>query len=168
MELFVNSIRQCFPIQYLGLHPSVKFWAPTSSVRILILNKLYTCTDVCQLYNHRHTKAFLIYLFSSNSVWTQGLRLAGQTLYCLNHPSSPFCSGYFRDRVSIFALVGLEPLSSYFMFPLGWQVDTTMPSFFLLRWGLMNSFPGLAWNHDPPNLSFLSSQGSKREPPLPQ
>jgi hypothetical protein len=30
-------------------------------------------------------------------VWTQSFRLAKQVLYCLSHPFSPFCSGYFGD-----------------------------------------------------------------------
>jgi hypothetical protein len=33
-------------------------------------------------------------------VWTQGFALAKQALYCLSHTFSPFCSGYFGDRVS--------------------------------------------------------------------
>jgi hypothetical protein len=39
--------------------------------------------------------------------------LAKQVLYCLNHTSSPFCSGYFGDgwggSLKLFAQVGLEP-----------------------------------------------------------
>jgi hypothetical protein len=34
--------------------------------------------------------------------------LHGQVLYHLNHASSPFCSGYFGDRVSLFAQAGLD------------------------------------------------------------
>jgi hypothetical protein len=34
----------------------------------------------------------------------------------LNHTPSPFCSGYFRDRVLLFAQASLNP-DSHFMFP---------------------------------------------------
>jgi hypothetical protein len=38
---------------------------------------------------------------------------AKQVLYSLSYTSSPFCSGYFGDRVSeLLAHVGLKPLSS--------------------------------------------------------
>jgi hypothetical protein len=38
---------------------------------------------------------FLYYLFGSSGVWTQGLTLARQVLYCLSHAPNPFC---FSDR----------------------------------------------------------------------
>jgi hypothetical protein len=38
-----------------------------------------------------------------------GFALAKEALYRLNHISSPFCSGCFGDRGSLFALAGLEP-----------------------------------------------------------
>jgi hypothetical protein len=52
-------------------------------------------------------------------------------LYHLSHTSSPFCSGYFGDRVLCSAQAFLE-LQSYFSFPpwQGWQACTTKPSFF--------------------------------------
>jgi hypothetical protein len=37
---------------------------------------------------------FFFFFFWGNGVWTQSFRLAKQALF------SPFCSGYFRDRVS--------------------------------------------------------------------
>jgi hypothetical protein len=46
---------------------------------------------------------------------------AKQVLYCWNHTSSPFCSGYFGDG------------------------------------GLLNYLPGLASNHDPPELNLQNS-----------
>jgi hypothetical protein len=33
-----------------------------------------------------------------------------------------------------------------------------------LRWGLMNYLPGLALNHDPPDLCLLSIWDCRREP----
>jgi hypothetical protein len=37
------------------------------------------------------------FTFGGSGVQTQGLMLAIQVFYCLNHASSPFCSGYFGD-----------------------------------------------------------------------
>jgi hypothetical protein len=37
--------------------------------------------------------------FCGTGVWTQGFVLAKQVLYYLSHASSPFCSGYFEDRI---------------------------------------------------------------------
>jgi hypothetical protein len=34
--------------------------------------------------------------------------LMTQALYCLNHASSPLCSGYFGDRISLFAQTSLD------------------------------------------------------------
>jgi hypothetical protein len=71
-------------------------------------------------------------IFCSTRVWT-----AMQALYHLSHTTSPFCSGYFGDRVSLFAQAH-PGLQSHFMLPLspGCQAYTTTPRFFLLlRWG---------------------------------
>jgi hypothetical protein len=38
--------------------------------------------------------------WGETGVWTQGFALTKQELYHLSHTSSPFCSGYFGDRVS--------------------------------------------------------------------
>jgi hypothetical protein len=40
---------------------------------------------------------------------------------------------------------------------LGWQVHTTMSSFFLFRWSFTNFFPGLALNHSSPDLRLPNS-----------
>jgi hypothetical protein len=37
-----------------------------------------------------------------------GLTLAGQALYLWSHTSRPFCSDYFRARVSLFAQGSLD------------------------------------------------------------
>jgi hypothetical protein len=69
-----------------------------------------------------------------------------QAPYQLRHAISPFCSGYFGDRSSLFAQAGLDggPLILSFLPLLGLQVHVTMPSFVPLRWGLVNVFlPGL-------------------------
>jgi hypothetical protein len=55
--------------------------------------------------------------------------------------------------------VGTQPLESYLQFILLW--------FFFLRWSLMNYLPELAWNHDPPDLSLLSSYDYCYEPLVP-
>jgi hypothetical protein len=38
-----------------------------------------------------------VLFFGGTGVRTHGFTLAKQSLYCLNHTSSPFCSGYFGD-----------------------------------------------------------------------
>jgi hypothetical protein len=67
--------------------------------------------------------------------------LARQMLYHLSPACMPFCSGYFGDRVSLFAQASLDH-SPMLRFPLslGWQTLAPMPNFFLLRWGLANVF----------------------------
>jgi hypothetical protein len=67
-----------------------------------------------------------------------------QVLYCLSHASNPFCSGYFGNSVLLFAQASLDhdPI-----FP-GMTGVHTMPSYFLLRWGVLQAFSfwsGLAW-----------------------
>jgi hypothetical protein len=61
-----------------------------------------------------------------------GLCFARQVLYHLSHSSSPFCSGYFGDRVLLFAQTGLDCDPPILGFPqlLEWQVHATTPSFF--------------------------------------
>jgi hypothetical protein len=74
------------------------------------------------------------------------------------------CSGYFGDRVLLFAQTGLDhdALIVSFLLLLEWQVCTTTPCFYPFRWGLMNFFlPGLAWNFCCPNLNLLHSLGWK-------
>jgi hypothetical protein len=46
--------------------------------------------------------AFLLLCFVFWWAWglNPGLHATKQTLYCLSHTSSPFCSSYFRDRIS--------------------------------------------------------------------
>jgi hypothetical protein len=62
-------------------------------------------------------------------------------LYHLSHDSSPFCSGYFEDKVSLCSDQP-ELWAFYFMLP-AITVITHMPSFFLFRLGLINIF--FAW-----------------------
>jgi hypothetical protein len=86
--------------------------------------------------------AFFLRYQGLNSV----LVFTKQMLYCLSHASSPFCSGYFGNRVSLGAQAGLNlDLSTLSFLPqLEWRACTIMPSFFPLRWCLRNFF-SLAW-----------------------
>jgi hypothetical protein len=61
-------------------------------------------------------------------------------LYRLSHTSSPFSSGYFGERVSLFAQPGPDYNLFILSFPqlLERQVHTTRHTFFLLRWSLAN------------------------------
>jgi hypothetical protein len=58
--------------------------------------------------------------------------LARQVLYNFSHVSSPFDSGYFRDRVSAFCPGQASVLA-------GMTSVHPFPIFFPLRWGLTNS-----------------------------
>jgi hypothetical protein len=72
-------------------------------------------------------------------------------------PPSTFCSGYFGDRVLIFAQDDLEPQFYYRLSPCS-RDDRFMPphTAFKLRWGFVKDLPRVASNHDPLNLSLLS------------
>lgn len=92
----------------------------------------------------------LICLFVGGSgVWTWALHWLGRHLTTTAILPSPFCFSYWIESL-IFALLawtGILP----FMLP-AWlclQVHTTMPS---LRWGPINSLPGLALKWNPPDL----------------
>jgi hypothetical protein len=78
--------------------------------------------------------------------------LAKHVLCCLSYVSSPLRSGYFGDRVSLLCPVLPGPQSSYFMLPTIAEMTGMHhhPSFFPLRWNLMNFLPGLAWNSNLP------------------
>jgi hypothetical protein len=54
---------------------------------------------------------YLIYLFffDGTGVWTEGLALTKQTLYCLSHISNLFCCVYFGDGVSWTVWQGWPP-----------------------------------------------------------
>jgi hypothetical protein len=71
----------------------------------------------------------------------QGLTLARQVLYQLSHTPTPFCIGYFLDKVSLYAQAGLNH-------------DSLQP---LVKWGLVNFLPRLTLNHNPPNLYLPKS-----------
>jgi hypothetical protein len=76
----------------------------------------------------------------------------------LNHTTSPFCSGYFGDRVSLFFFAQARLNQFYLRLPAAAGL-TGVPLAHScgLRWGLSNSLPGLASNCDPPDLSLPRS-----------
>jgi hypothetical protein len=47
--------------------------------------------------------------------------LARHMLYCLNHMSSSFCTGYFGGRGSLFVLAGLDLDPSIYLSLLRWM-----------------------------------------------
>jgi hypothetical protein len=67
---------------------------------------------------------------SAYSLWRQAL-------YCLNHASNPFLLWLFWRQGLAFCPGWPGPLSSYLCFPplLGWQVCSTVPSFFSVEMG---------------------------------
>jgi hypothetical protein len=56
-----------------------------------------------ETYNGLKTKLIFFFFFGVDTgLWTHGFTFARQFLYHFNHSSSPFCSGYFWGRVSLF------------------------------------------------------------------
>jgi hypothetical protein len=82
----------------------------------------------------------------------------------MSHTASPVGVGYFGDPVSLYAQGTLEhnPHVLYFLPLLGWQVCTTMPSFFLLKLGPANFLPRLASNFNSPNVSLPSNSDEQQ------
>jgi hypothetical protein len=91
---------------------------------------------------------FIFWYWGLNS----GLCICRQAFYCWSHISSPFCSGYFGYRLSLFVQASLDynPTISCFTPLQKWQVHATMLSCWL-KWGLSNFLPELASNHDLPD-----------------
>jgi hypothetical protein len=68
--------------------------------------------------------------------------LAGQVLYHLSHASSPFCSGYFGDRISLFYPGQPGPQSSYFIVPaIAGMTGASHHSHLLVETGSRELFP---------------------------
>jgi hypothetical protein len=74
----------------LGLAKHTFHQWPTSSTPALVL-LLYSFLG--------RSYTFISNYPTSLCLWAQGFTLAKQTLYCLSHTSSAFCSGYFGDEV---------------------------------------------------------------------
>jgi hypothetical protein len=86
---------------------------------------------------------FFFFLVAVTGVSTQGLVLAQLALYHLNQASSPFCFGYFGDRVLFFMPRRLNLDLPILLFPplLEKQAHTTIPSFFCQDGNLTDSLP---------------------------
>jgi hypothetical protein len=97
-------------------HPSsrnFKVWGLTSSsICVSFVDAIIFCMWISNFpdtfcwrnYCFHHT-VFVVFLFLGGWYWswTQGLVLGRWALYHLSYYSSPFCSGYFGFRVSLFA-----------------------------------------------------------------
>jgi hypothetical protein len=102
------------------------------------------------------------FCFDGTGVWTQGFVLPRQALYHLNNASSSFSSGYFCDRVSLFAWARLDcdSLILCFLLLLGcYRITPPGPAFFYWDGVSWTFLPGLAWNHNPTLLSPPYSLG---------
>jgi hypothetical protein len=74
--------------------------------------------------------------------------------------------GYFSDRVSFFwPRAGLGVISSnlYLLYTYYYRSDPPCLAY-LLKWSLSKFLPGLASNHDPPNLHFQRRWDHRHEP----
>jgi hypothetical protein len=77
---------------------------------------------------------FAIYTYKKidTGVWTWDFVLARQVLYQLSHALSPFCFGYFLDRVSCFYL-GWQELLLYMTFCFSLAVFNILSLFYILN-----------------------------------
>jgi hypothetical protein len=92
-------------------------------------------------------------------LWYWGLNSRPHVLH-LNHSASPLCFSYFQIRFCIPPPTHGTDLnqgsSTYASCVLGWQVHSTMPSFFVEMGILLTFLPSLASNLDPPDLCLPS------------
>jgi hypothetical protein len=101
-------------------------------------------------------------------VWTWGFALARQALSHLNHACSPFCSGYFEDRVLLFCPGWPGLPSSYFSLSAVAGITDVChhAHLFLLNGGVLWTF--FAWTNlklcDLPNFCLSSRQYYRSEP----
>jgi hypothetical protein len=109
-------------------------------------------------------------LFGSTWIWTEGYALARQALYNLSHALSPFCAGYFWDRVLLFTQASLHynPILCFLPW-LGREACAIMPCFFCwdrVLWTFF-LFGGLAWNYNTLELNLPHSWDDRGMPPIP-
>jgi hypothetical protein len=94
--------------------------------------------------------------FGNTGVWIQGFQIARQVSYLLSH-LQPLCSGYFQDRVLLFAWAGLDMI---LLFILDGRHIPPCPAVFCfaIEMGFLDLFfcPGWHGNYDL-NLSILWS-----------
>jgi hypothetical protein len=84
--------------------------------------------------------------------------LARKVLYHLSRASNHFCSGYFGDRVLLFAQSDQDHDPCILSLPLslGWQADITTPGYFQIRRDFASFF---AWKS-------LGPWSSQSQPPM--
>jgi hypothetical protein len=67
------------------------------------------------------------YLFVATEVWIQGLGLVTQSLCHSSRTVSPFCFGYFLNRVSLLCMGWPGSKSFYLCFPHSWNDRYVLP-----------------------------------------
>jgi hypothetical protein len=110
-----------------------------------------------------------LFFFGLYRVWGHCFPLVRQVLCWLRHATSPVCSSYFWERVSLLPrLAWTTILLIYASQPsLGWDVCATMPRFFPLRWDLTSFFPQTNYDHDSPDLSSSAAWDDRCMSPCP-
>jgi hypothetical protein len=97
----------------------------------------------------------------STGRWMQGLVLARQVFYHLSHASSPFCIGYFWDRVSLYVQASLDDGPCIHASPIARMTDLCCCAQLLLvcEMGLTNF---LDYRHMPSHLAYKTIHSKNR------
>jgi hypothetical protein len=105
--IVINGITSLFSITHLISSSDFSFFF------FLVMG--FRLRALCLVGRHPTTwtipPAFFFFFFGGTEIWTQGFMLAKQALYHLSHTCSPFCCGYFGDRVSQTICLGWLPTS---------------------------------------------------------
>jgi hypothetical protein len=104
-------------------------------------------------YHSSHDLIHIEGFLGITRVWNQDLVLARQAHYHLSHTPSPFCSGYFWDRIPLYDLDYDLPICASSYTRMTGMHYCTQPLVEMESYKL----PRLVSNHDPPNCHLPSS-----------
>jgi hypothetical protein len=97
------------------------------------------------------SRLVVIFFFLWHCCLNSGPMLARPALYHWSHTSSLLCSGYFEDKVSLFALTGLDHDPPILFFCCTGMICAFHHAqlFYLENGSVTHFLPGLAWNPSP-------------------